>query len=269
MSSIKSNRGRVDSANPSQILELVRLEFSEPTQSEDFKTKVCLPYFKDIYKDLSSRSDDKNKGINKLTLLDYFGLPGVLTERIFTVLDKDHNGYLNQKEFLTGLICFYCSSFDEKIRFVFEIYDFDADGLVTKSDIMTLINCMPVVKTAKLMGEGKFTQEGGGVQNFEDRVQALQEMYAILDNCFLQKEKITLEDFQKITEEISSDMFLSMLSLFRERLPCSENYWRYKRNYEIHMDIIKKDIRQRSMSAQQNPSALISMIDEENKSDGG
>jgi hypothetical protein len=63
------------------------LEFSEPTQTVDFKTKVCLPYFKDIYKDLCTRSDDKNKGINKLTLLDYFGLPGVLTERIFAVLD--------------------------------------------------------------------------------------------------------------------------------------------------------------------------------------
>ena len=57
--------------------------------------KVCLPYFKDIYKDLSSSSDDKQKGINKLTLLDYFGLPGALTERIFVVLDQDKNGYLN------------------------------------------------------------------------------------------------------------------------------------------------------------------------------
>lgn len=41
-------------------------------------------------------------------------------------------------------------------------------------------------------------------------------------------------------------MFLAMLSLFRERLPCSENYWRYKRNYEMHMTIINKD-RQKSV----------------------
>lgn len=126
---------------------------------------------------------------------------------------------------------------------MFDIYDFDADGLISKSDIMTLINCMPVVKTSKHIGEGKFTQEGGGAQNFEERVAALQEMYKILDNCFCQKDKITLMEFQKITEEISSDMFLSMLSLFRERLPCSENYWRYKRNYEIHMSLTKKDLR--------------------------
>lgn len=148
---------QAQSKGGAEDIELVKLEFSEPTQTEDFKMKVCLPYFKDIYKDLCTRSDDKYKGINKLTLLDYFGLPGVLTERIFAVLDQDKNGYLNQKEFLTGLVCFYCSTFDEKIKFVFEIYDFDGDGFITKNDVMTLINCMPVVKTTKLVGEGKFT----------------------------------------------------------------------------------------------------------------
>jgi hypothetical protein len=29
---------------------------------------------------------------------------------------------------------------------------------------------------------------------------------------------------------------LSVLNLFRERLPCSENFWRYKRNYELHIE---------------------------------
>lgn len=43
---------------------------------------------------------------------------------------------------------------------------------------------MPVVKTTKLIGEGKFTQEGGGANSFEERVQTLQEMYKILDHCF-------------------------------------------------------------------------------------
>jgi hypothetical protein len=45
-----------------------------------------------------------------------------------------------------------------------------------------------------------------------------------------------LEDFQKITEEVSSDMALSVLSLLRERLPCSENYWRYRKNFEMQAE---------------------------------
>jgi len=47
------------------------LQFKDPTKSEEFKIKVCLPYFTDIYKDLASRSDDKSKGINKIIFLDY------------------------------------------------------------------------------------------------------------------------------------------------------------------------------------------------------
>lgn len=65
-------------------------------------------------------------------------------------------------------------------------------------------------------------------------------MHAVLDHCFGEKEKITLEDFKHITEHTTSDMVLAVLSIFRERLPCSENYWRYKCNYEIHMQINNK-----------------------------
>ena len=89
--------------------------------------KVCLPYFKDIYKDLRGRSDNKTKGINKVSFMDYCQLPGLLTERLFAVFDIDDDGYLSSKEFLTGLFRIYCSQFDQKMKFVFDIYDFDQD----------------------------------------------------------------------------------------------------------------------------------------------
>jgi hypothetical protein len=76
------------------------LEFKDPTLTEEFKIKVCLPYFKDIYKDLASRSDDKSKGVNKISFLDYCQLPGVIGERLFDILDFDRDSYLNSKEFL-------------------------------------------------------------------------------------------------------------------------------------------------------------------------
>ena len=72
-----------------------KLEFVELQTNEDFKTKICLPYFKDIYKDLQSRSDNPGKGINKVSFLDYAQLPGVLGERFFHVMDADDNAYLD------------------------------------------------------------------------------------------------------------------------------------------------------------------------------
>ena len=147
--------------------DLQSLAFSEPTQTDDFKMKVCLPYFRDIYKDLCSRSDDKQKGVNKISFLDYCQLPGLLTERLFAVLDNDKDNYLSQKEFLSGLLRIYCSQFDQKMKFVFDIYDFDSDNYISKTDITTIITCMPVVRTtSNLEREGKFTQEGGGATTF-------------------------------------------------------------------------------------------------------
>ena len=172
-----------------------------------------------------------------MSFLDYAQLPGVLGERFFTVMNVTKSGYLDQKEFLTGLFRVYCSSFDEKSDFIFEIYDFDADGFISKTDIITILSSLPVINFSTINRqniEGKFTQEGGGLENFEQRVETMNEMNTILDICFNGKARIDPTYFRKMNEEISSDTVLAVLGLFRERLPCSENFWRYKRNYDLH-----------------------------------
>lgn len=218
-----------------------KLEFVELDTNDDFKTKICLPYFKDIYKDLQSRSDNPKKGINKVSLLDYASLPGVLGERLFQVMDSNKDDYLDQREFLIGLFRLYCSSFDEKVEFIFEIYDFDGDGFITKNDISTVMASMPVINFKTLTQnhehEGKFSREGGGLDSFDQRVESLEDMNKILQLCFEGKTQIDTAEFKKINENISSDTVLSVLNLFRERLPCSENFWRYKRNYDMHVNL--------------------------------
>ena len=60
------------------------------------------------------------------------------------------------------MLDFYCSSFDQKLKFVFRMYDFDEDGLISKTDITTIISCMPVAQNNRIRSEGKYTAEGGG-----------------------------------------------------------------------------------------------------------
>lgn len=127
------------------------------------------------------------------------------------------------------------------MKLVFDIYDFDSDGYISKEDISAIFNYMPVTKANAILGEGSFTQDGGGALDFNERVETLQEMYRILDICFGDKVKINFKEFSKINEEIASDTLLSVLNLFRQKLPCSENFWRYKRNYELHMSGLEKE----------------------------
>ena len=48
-----------------------KLEYVDDTiiLCEEFKKKVAVPYFKDIYRDLVQQSEQKEKGINKVTFL--------------------------------------------------------------------------------------------------------------------------------------------------------------------------------------------------------
>jgi hypothetical protein len=52
---------------------------------------------------------------------------------------------------------------------------------------------------------------------------------------FGDRKRINYEDYVKINQELSSEMFLSILTLLQTNLPCSVNYFRYKNNYEKYV----------------------------------
>ena len=57
---------------------------------------------------------------------------------------------------------------------------------------------------------------------------------------FGDKKRINYEDYCQINQEMSSEMFLSLLTLLQTELPCSVNYYKYKNNYEKYVDGDKK-----------------------------
>lgn len=120
-------------------------------------------------------------------IMQYAALPGMLGERFFSVMDLNCDSYVDYREFLTGLMRIYCSTFDQKTKFVYDIYDFDGDGFISKDDISAILSYMPVAKTEQIQGEGRFTQEGGSASDFKERIETLHEMYKILDMCFREK----------------------------------------------------------------------------------
>ena len=70
--------------------------------NEDFKKNVAIPYFKDIYKDLVQQSDNKQKGINKLSTLTV-SMREVLRPKISTKwVDKSYRICLNSSQHLNA-----------------------------------------------------------------------------------------------------------------------------------------------------------------------
>jgi hypothetical protein len=157
-----------------------KIELAEDTATlnEEFRKNVAIPYFKDIYKDLVAQSDSKSKGVNKVSLMNYSQLPGIIGERFFAAMDSNQTGYIDLKCFVRGFFKVYYSSVEDKMKLSFEIYDFDTDGYIDKEDVRLVMSHIPVDSAVKkeMEGEGRFTQENGGNMAFLDRIQTQQEI---------------------------------------------------------------------------------------------
>jgi meiotically up-regulated gene 157 (Mug157) protein len=61
---------------------------------------------------LAARSDKKDKGINKVTIIEYANLPGILADRFFAILDSNEDNYVDLREFIYVMFKVYYSNFD-------------------------------------------------------------------------------------------------------------------------------------------------------------
>ena len=95
-----------------------------------------------IFKNLTEHSNSPGKTIDKVTFLKYFPLPGMMGERLFKVFDRDDSGGIDFQEFLTGMALIYRGTIEEKKKFLFEMYDLDGDGVVTREELYSYFNAI-------------------------------------------------------------------------------------------------------------------------------
>ena len=143
-------------------------------------------YLKQIWKDLNSRTE--NEGLDKITFQKYYELPGLISERIFSVFDSSDSGYLSQDDFISNMVTLFSSNFEKLLIFIFKFYDFDNDGRITKEDIRVVLSYVPVYKKSKNSNTLKFE-----VDNFDDRLKSQKELHKNLDSIFDTKKSIKIE----------------------------------------------------------------------------
>uniref|UniRef100_A0A8C5KNQ4 NAD(P)H oxidase (H2O2-forming) n=1 Tax=Jaculus jaculus TaxID=51337 RepID=A0A8C5KNQ4_JACJA len=64
----------------------------------------------------------------------------MFVESMFSLADKDGNGYLSFREFLDILVVFMKGSPEEKSRLMFRMYDFDGNGLISKDEFIRMLS---------------------------------------------------------------------------------------------------------------------------------
>ena len=174
-------------------------------------------YLKQVWKDLSGRTNEHKDGIDKITFGKYYELPGLISDRLFAVLDTKNQGAISSEDFINNMLELFSGEFDKLTKFIFNFYDFNKDGQISKEDVRVVLSYVPLYTKNKSKGGSlKFEKE-----KFEDRLASQQELHDKLDIIFQNKETMNLNEFIDTIKNINSDFFLFILVFLFEHRPFS------------------------------------------------
>ena len=213
-------------------------------------------YLKEIWIDLIGRltknENDKiivNKrqdliGITKLIFNKYYSLPGIIGDRLFRVFDSNSNDVLEFTEFKNGMNILFCENFEKTVRFIFDFYDFDGDGKISKEDIRTVLSYVTFTNENDLEKE-KSINLNNNLDNkekmnkiskklYESSVKNQNQLIELLEKCFKdQKDFIDYITFENIIENINPDIYFMIYIFLLEKKPFSF------KSLELYKDIAK------------------------------
>ncbi|XP_074091404.1 dual oxidase 2 isoform X2 [Macrotis lagotis] len=119
----------------------------------------------------------------------------MFVESMFSLADKDKNGYLSFREFLDILVIFMKGSPEDKSKLMFTMYDLDKNGFLSKEEFSTMMrsfieisnNCLSKAQLAEVV-ESMFRESG-----------------------FQNKEELTWEDFHFMLRDHDRELRLTQL----------------------------------------------------------
>ena len=122
------------------------------------------------------------------------------------MFNKSKSGYLKKNEFENGMYLLFTEDYDYLTKFVFDFYDSDEDGKISKEDIRLIYSYFPL-KQDKLSLLHKFQYE---FPRLEDQLVAQDEIKNLIEWLF-KKPEIGYEIFYGYITKINIDPFIFLV----------------------------------------------------------
>ena len=182
-------------------------------------------YLNDVWKDLSERDTKAGLGLTKNIFFKYYDLPLIISERLFKVLDVNNHLSLTEDDFVSGLLNLFLGDYKALVKIMFNMYDYDRDGKISRKDVKIVFNYIPL-KQNEIYQRYKIKYEG---DNINERKESMNEINKVLDKIF-EEEYIDEDYFKYSIENINSDLFIFLLVFLYEKRPFNDDTINHYKN---------------------------------------
>ena len=194
------------------------LSFLYPFKCQ-YKKTLIINYFSEIYANYYKRS---NKLFDSYAFQELMQLPMIVSEKLYsTFTSNKNNKIMNIEEFSGSLYTLLFGDMDDKMSMIFDILDFDKDGVILYDDAFLLLSHLHLI------------------ENTSDTIEYIE---IILHNFFENKTKIDKEYCFNLHKNFDI-LLLTLISLYKHQTIFSESELSF---YESSTQNISKENRKRS-----------------------
>ena len=177
-------------------------------------------YLQEVFVDLSTKVEkSKAKHLSRLTFYDYIKLPIFISEKLFnSFASSSQQAGLKEEEFVKGFFQLYMGSFQETTKVIFDLLDFDKDGIIKQEDVKIILSYLPLNDVSEEKEKRlESVKEVLGVQ-----MKSLEEIDDIVSKTFKKYEdKMNFEQFQDTVQNKKSDVLLQIICFLYQQKPFS------------------------------------------------
>ena len=189
-------------------------------------------YLREVFNDLGNSVNKQNKKfITRMVFYDYIKLPIVIAEKLFMSFMKSSTQGLCEEEFVENFYKLYMGSFEETTTVIFNLLDFDKDGIIKKEDVKIILSYLPLNEINDEKNQNGEENEKNNDKTdknelvskiFGTQMKSLEEIDEIISDTFNKYNgKMNLQQFIEIVTKKNSEIFLQILCFLYEQIPFS------------------------------------------------
>lgn len=171
--------------------------------------------------------------------MHYYPLPMLFSSRLFEVFSSKNSKILTQTDFVLGMRTLFCSDFEKTSKLIFDFYDFNDDGFITREDIIFVFSYY--------LDYSKRNQYYPVTFDKEKKV----------DEFFGKSQKFNFKQFIRSTQTVDSDILIILLFLLLDHKPFSHLLLNEYQNIIYNVQR-KKDVTSPDFVLQAGPSLFVS-----------